>query len=96
MVEPSSSCVSLYYSLHFTFSALRSSISCLSIKFGSFFSSDREERVAWDRESERSCWPKKRKVKKEEKNRNSQAHGGGCSSEEKNRKHCIWNCQRKK
>ena len=29
--------------------------------------------------------PKNKKVKKEEKNRNSQAHGGGCSSEEKNR-----------
>ena len=27
----------------------------------------------------------KKKGKKEEKNRNSQAHSGGCSSEEKNR-----------
>ena len=38
-----------------------------------------------DRENERSCWHKKNKGKKEEKNRNSQAHSGGCSSEEKNR-----------
>ena len=41
--------------------ALRSSISCLSIKFGSFFLSDREERATWDRENERSCWQKKKK-----------------------------------
>ena len=66
-------------------SALRSSISCLSIKFGSFFLSDREERATWDRENERSCWQKKKKGKKEEKNRNSQAYSGGCSSAEKNR-----------
>ena len=42
-------------------SALKSSISCLSIKFGSFFSNDREERARWDREIERSCWQKKKK-----------------------------------
>ena len=40
--------------------ALKSSISCLSIKFGSFFSNDREERARWDREIERSCWQKKK------------------------------------
>ena len=37
-------------------STLKSSISCLFIKFGSFFTSDKEEKVRWDRENERSCW----------------------------------------
>ena len=67
IVEPPSSCVSLYYSLHFSFSALRSSISCLSKKFGSFFSSDREERATWYRENERSCWPKKERWRRKKR-----------------------------
>ena len=66
-------------------SALKSSISCLSIKFGSFFSNDREERARWDREIERSCWQKKKRKGRRKKRTKIHKHSKGCSSEEKNR-----------
>ena len=65
-------CVSLLVFAFFLIPLQIFHFASLSIKFGSFFSNDKQERAKWDRENERSCW-KKIKRKKEEKNKNSQA-----------------------
>ena len=75
---------------------LRSSILCLSIKFGSFFSDDREERARWDRENERSYWQKKRGGGGEEGRKEqkfiSMAEDAQVKRRIEIRRHCIWGC----